>query len=406
MQRLLKVRGCKVARISTCNTESLACSAGSSQTAPSRRLLLVGGGHAHLAVLSAWIRRPPSNVETWLITPHSHTTYSGMIPGWMAGHYSAREALIDLRPLSRQAGIRLVADMVCGLDADRQKLLLRSGRTVAYDLLSLGTGGEIDTSHLAALGDRLLPARPMDGFMARWPGITADAARLSSYRLVIVGGGAAGVELALGAQYALQRLAPQAIVSLVANEDGLVIGQAPLFRTKVLAALANSRINVLFGHAVGDENGLLLPDGSRVAADCVIAATGSIAPSWLKTSGITLDPEGFIAVGADLRSVSHGKVFAAGDIINRVDRSVARSGVHAVKAGPVLAANLRASLENRPLQRYLPRKRTLYLLATGDRRAILSWGSFSMSGKLLWRLKDWIDRQFVTRYARGERERE
>lgn len=392
--------------MSISNTKSPACSAESLPTPPSRRLLLIGGGHAHLAVLSAWIRRPPSNVETWLITPHSHTAYSGMIPGWMAGHYSAREALIDLRPLARRAGIRLVADMVCGLDPDRKTVRLSNGRTFAYDLLSLATGGEIDTSHLAALGDRLLPVRPMDGFMARWPGITADAARLPSYRLVIVGGGAAGVELALGAQHALQRLAPQAIVSLVANEDGLVVGQAPVFRAKVLAALANSRINVLFGHAVGDENGLLLPDGSRVAADCVIAATGSIAPSWLKTSGIMLDPEGFIAVGADLRSVSHKRVFAAGDIINRVDRTVSHSGVHAVKAGPVLAANLRASLEGRPLLHYIPRKRTLYLLATGDRRAILSWGSFSTSGRLLWRLKDWIDRQFVARYARGERERE
>ena len=69
----------------------------------------------------------------------------------------------------------------------------------------------------------------------------------------------------------------------------------------------------------------------------------------------------------------------------------------------MLAANIRASLDDTSLDgsrdhTYSPRNRTLYLLAHGNRKAILSWGSFVTAGKWVWRLKDWIDRGFVQRY--------
>ncbi len=124
------------------------------------------------------------------------------------------------------------------------------------------------------------------------------------------------------------------------------------------------------------------------------------APPWLAGSGLACTAEGFVAVGADLRSISHAAIFAAGDIIDRVDRKLERSGVHAVKAGPVLAANLRAAIGGTELRQYCPRRRTLYLLGLGDRRAIGTWGRFVATGRFVWWLKDWIDRRFVELYTR------
>ncbi len=364
-----------------------------------QRVVLAGGGHAHLAVLDDWARAPLRGAEAWLVTADPFTAYSGMIPGWMAGHYGAGQHLIDLRPLAKRAGVRLVIDTVDGLDANRRELTLSSGGVMAFDLLSLAVGGEVDISPLAGLGARLLPVRPMNDFVARWPVVLEDAARRQGFSLVIVGGGAAGIELALAAEFALRRISADPKVSIVTAEDGFLSGHSQATIARVRAELARRRIDIFFGEATGSEDAVLLSTGMAIHADYVIAATGSTAPRWLKGSGLALDQQGFIEVGGDLRSISHDNIFAAGDIVTRTDRHVARSGVHAVRAGPVLAANLRAKLNGQMLHQYIPRRRTLYLLATGDRRAILSWGKFAMVGGLLWRLKDWIDRRFVRHHT-------
>jgi NADH dehydrogenase FAD-containing subunit len=113
------------------------------------------------------------------------------------------------------------------------------------------------------------------------------------------------------------------------------------------------------GLAVGTGHGLLLPDGSTIPADCVIAATGAAPPCWLKVSGLQLDEQGYVTVDFYHRSLSHSRVFAAGDVCSRRDRNFARSGVHAVRAGPVLARNLAAALSGRRLRAYRPRRRSL-----------------------------------------------
>ncbi|WP_197041984.1 FAD-dependent oxidoreductase, partial [Sandarakinorhabdus oryzae] len=142
--------------------------------------------------------------------------------------------------------------------------------------------------------------------------------------------------------------------------------------------------------------GLALPGGEILSAGLVIAATGSRAPDWLAGSGLAT-ADGFVAVDATLASITHPNIFAAGDIIARQDRPLPRSGIHAVKAGPVLAANIGARLSGTALAEYQPPARNLYLMSTGDRRAILSWGPFGLSGRPIWWLKDRIDRGFMRR---------
>lgn len=364
-----------------------------------KRIILAGGGHAHLAVLADWARQPLAGVRRTLVTSSRQTAYSGMLPGWLAGIYQPGELLIDLAPLAKRAGAELVLADVTGLDPARRVLHLSSGAELAFDLLSLATGGATDSSALALLGGRLLPVRPVDAFMARWSGFLAGQARALPLHVAVVGGGAAGVELALGIAAALRCGFSQARVSLISPATGFLTGHATPVRALARAELNRRGIAVHDGTAAGQDGALLLSTGEVLPADCVIAATGSRAPGWLAQSGLACNADGFVAVGADLRSISHGAIFAAGDIIDRTDRALPRSGVHAVKAGPVLAANLRAVLMGRPLSQYQPRRRTLYLLALGDRRAIVSWGRLAAAGRWAWRLKDWIDRRFIARHT-------
>lgn len=363
------------------------------------RIILAGGGHAHLAVLADWGRRGWPDTQRVLVTAARFTAYSGMLPAWMAGLCRAQDLMIDLEPLAQRAGAELIAGRVSGLDADGRKLLLASGAALDFDLLSLATGGEADLSDFACAGPPVLGVKPIDRFMHAWSALTAQVRAGEVARLAVVGGGAAGVEIALAAEVALRGSGSS--VALVARKGELLNGHAEAARARVLAEFARRGIALHHASAERTQGGLLLSDGTSLPASHIIAATGSSAPGWIARSGLATTQAGFVAIGADLRSVSHPAILAAGDIAQRIDRPLPRSGVHAVKAGPVLAANLRAALTNGPLRAYQPRSRTLYLMATGEQRAIGSWGKLGFGGRLAWWLKSWIDRRFVARQHRG-----
>jgi NADH dehydrogenase FAD-containing subunit len=265
--------------------------------------------------------------------------------------------------------------------------------------LTLDIGSETDLSWLGACGARLLPVKPLYSFYAAWPALVARATKKASFRLAVVGGGAAGVELALAARHRLGRESERQHIMLVTGERGVMPDHAPAVRQRVLRQLTEAGVVIVPHRAAGHREGVVLDDGRLLTLDAVIAASGASAPCWLQHAGVTLDAAGFVAVDATHRSVSHPQVFAVGDVCSRVDMSVARSGVHAVHAGPVLAHNLIATLTTGTLRSYRPRSRSLYLLALGDGRAVMSWGNFSAEGGWVWRWKDRIDRRFIQRYT-------
>ncbi len=365
-----------------------------------KRLVLVGGGHAHLSVLEALAARRPADTEVTLVTPSPRQNYSGMLPGWIAGHYALPDCQIDLLPLAQAAGVRLIVDSVVGMDAERNCVGLPDGRHLHYDWLSLDVGSETETSWLQALGDKLLPVKPLDHFFSRWSEALAKARATGSLHVVVVGAGAAGVEIALAVQFALASAGVQPRVDLIGSGNGVLKGHHPRVQERLRYYARRAGVTLHCQRAVGTPEGILLEDGQQMAADLVIAATGARAPVWLKLSKLALDPDGYIQVDAHHRSVSHPNVFAAGDVCARPGEGLVRSGVHAVRAGPVLANNLLAALAHQPLQAFRPQPNPLYLLACGPRYAIASWGAWSAEGAWVWHWKDWIDRRFIRRFIR------
>ncbi len=382
-----------------------------------KKLVLVGGGHAQLAVLQALARQRATHMDVVLVTPSPWQYYSGMLPGFIAGHYAEADCRIDLRPLAKAAGVRLLLGRVDALLADARQVCLADGTRLDYDLLSLdpGSATAIDALEPSAAefplvdspltdsraGARLLPVKPLADFFALWPRLQARALVAPTYHLCVVGGGAAGVELALAAAHALKAAAGPGHagvrVSLLAPVAALLPGHAQGVRKRVMNRIADSAIVVVAQRAHFGAEGLRLADGRLYAADCVIAATGARALPWLAHSGLACSREGWVEVGDTHQSLSHPEVFAAGDCCARLERHFARSGVHAVHAGPVLAHNLLAHSRSEALQRYIPRRHSLYLIACGPRWAIASWGRWSAQGRWVWRWKDRIDRSFIRR---------
>ncbi|AOL95626.1 NADH dehydrogenase, FAD-containing subunit [Porphyrobacter sp. LM 6] len=368
--------------------------AGQAITAQGKRLLLVGGGHAHVAVLADWIRRgPPPDARLVLLTPHPHLRYSGMVPGWLAGQHGKDDGLVDLAALAERAGAELVLDRLTALDPDARVAHTAGGQSIPFDMASLDTGG---IGHAAAvLGDdpRLIDVRPIEGFAER------IAVLPEPRRVVIAGGGAGGVELA----FALRNLAgaaPRPEVALVSGREGLLPHFAPAVRRRVAAALVRQGIALVVDDARFEDGAIMAGDVPLEPVDAIIAATGSAAPDWVRASGLACDREGFALVDARQVSLSYPHILAAGDIAARADRALVHSGVHAVKAGPVLAANLRSVLAGEtPQATYRPRRHNLYLINTGDGRAIASYGRWTAEGAWVLALKHRIDKGWVRQYA-------
>jgi selenide,water dikinase len=362
-----------------------------------KRLLLAGGGHAHLAVLRDFARERPPSLQAVLVSPFPRALYSGMVPGVIAGHYRAEQACIALEPLARAAGITWRAARVVALDAAARRATLDDGHTLDYDVASLDTGSVADLAAIPGAAEHALATRPVEALPEA---IDALLAR-ERLHIAVVGGGAAGFELACALGHRLaQGGGARGQVSLVAGRAALLGHYPPAVARHAQRALLRLAVTLFEDDALAVEPGqLVLAGGPRLAVDAVLLACGPAAPDWLRGSGLELDAQGFVATGATLQSRSHPSVFAAGDIATRTDAPHPRSGVHAVRAGLPLALNLRRALAGGVLMPYAPQRRTLNLLSCGSRRAIMAWGDGVAEGAWVWWWKDRIDRGFVAAQA-------
>jgi pyridine nucleotide-disulfide oxidoreductase family protein len=362
-----------------------------------KNLVLIGAGHGHLAVLKRFAEDLSVGVNLIVITPNVNQTYSGMVPGWIAGHYDQAQCQISLPRLFKAASATVVEGYATRIDADTQQVLINDEQVVHYDWLSVDVGSPLNSDPFVAIETKLVSIKPLDRFFNHWPDCIKQLDRKSDH-VCVVGAGAAGVELAFAILYALRALGNKTAVTLLGSQQGLSMPSVAVEK-RVRQELKKQGIRLVNGPAQVRDDGALIVAGDVISADLVVLSSGAVAPRWLKNSNLALDEQGYIAVNAFHQSTSHSNVFAVGDVASRQDRYLAKSGVHAVRSGPILADNLFAMFDKEPLQPYHPRNNTLYLISCGKQYAIGSWGPFSFSGRWVWWLKDFIDRRFVNGHS-------
>ena len=374
-------------------------------------VVLVGAGHAHVAVLRRFGMAPVPGVRLTLITREPEAPYSGMLPGVVAGHYSRDDAHIDTGALARVAGARLYHDEASGLDLAGRRVLCHGRPPVPYDLLSLNIGSRPNTGDVPGAAEHAIPVKPIDGFLAQFEALHARVMAGRSRRVLLVGGGAGGVELLLSVERRLRRDAAAAGIDPASLWFDLVSGSAtilpdfpPAFRDRFSAVFAARGIAVHAGARVTEvrEDAVAVRDaaGQRdIAADEVLWTTEASAASWLADTGLALDARGFMRIDACLRATGRDDVFAAGDTVAFDPRRIPRSGVYAVRAGPVLADNLRAALTGARLRPYRPQRTSLYIVSTGEPYAVATRNGMTVAGRWVWSLKDAIDRRFIARFT-------
>ncbi|HEX5387052.1 MAG TPA: FAD-dependent oxidoreductase [Gemmatimonadales bacterium] len=371
------------------------------------RLVLLGGGHAHLFVLEGLARGLFGPVDATLVSPVRHQAYSGMVPGLIGGRYRTEELSFDLEATTARAGVTFVCSRARRILPAEREVELEDGRRIGYDLLSVATGSTVRGTDLPGVREHALVVKPIDRAEVIVPALEQAAAEHgSALRVVVVGGGAAGAEVALALRARLRTLsaAASARVALLESGSEVVPDRAPAARRKVRRALALNGIELKLGaqvHAV-DGRGATLADGSTVPMHLLVWAAGAGPSDLLRASALETDARGFLLVDDRLRSLSDPRIFAAGDAATLAAYpATPKAGVYAVREGPVLRDNLAAACHGRdPSRSYSPQHRFLALFNTGDGRAILSYGPLALRARWAMRLKDRIDRRFMRRFQR------
>ncbi|MBW2269541.1 MAG: selenide, water dikinase SelD [Deltaproteobacteria bacterium] len=367
---------------------------------PGRDLVLVGGGHAHVQVIRRWMMAPLPDVRLTVVLDGPEAAYSGMLPGFVAGEYTADDFTIDLVPLARRAGARVVLAAATRVEAVSRRIDLQGRPSIRYDVASLNVGSTVRGREIPGAFDHALTTRPIPRFVAE---LDARLAELPDVpRVAVVGTGAAGVELAFTLDARLRAAGIQPQLTLLGEASTLLPGAA---RRAVHAAerLAQARgFRVLTGARVmrvAADAVVLEGVAQPLPVDLVVWAAGAAAPPLLEASDLPTDAAGFVRVRDTLEVEGCEALFAAGDCAALVAHPwLPKAGVYAVRQGPLLDANLRAALGGRPLRRYRPQRSFLALLNLGERRALgTKWGVVK-TGRAVWRLKDWIDRRFMRRF--------
>ena len=341
-----------------------------------RELLLAGGGHSHALLLRRWAMRPqqrPAATRISLVSRHGSTLYSGLVPAVVAGLHPPQAAAIDLRQLCQRAGVVFVQAEIVGLDPLRRDLHLAGRPPLRFDVLSLDVGAVTAT---AGPGGGLA-VKPLEPVLA-W-----SAALPEGQPVCIRGGGAAAVELALALR------ARRHPVQLLLRGEGLQLGSAAAARA---------------GEALLAGAGVSIERDAAADAPADLLCTGSRAPDWLAQAGLPVDAgSGRVRTDAALEVLGHSGVFASGDCALIAGHVRPPSGVWAVRAAPLLAANLSSHLAGRPLRRWRPQPWALQLLGDGGvdpagPRALACWGPLALGpSRWLWRWKEHLDQRFLQR---------
>lgn len=364
-----------------------------------QRLVLIGGGHTHALVARQWAMQPRPDTEVVLVSDCSLAPYSGMLPGFIAGYYSRELVHIDLRRLAQAAGAVFIEARVEGLDPKAQLVHLQGRPALHYDVASINVGITPTRATVPGAEEWAVPIKPVRAFIQHWQTLLANAATAKApQRIIIVGGGSGGVEVALAMRH---RLGAAAEITMVQGATSLTPNHPRRVQERLRIELERQGVR-LYLHTKATtvaQDALTLSSGVTLPFDALYWTTQAQAPAWFAATGLELAPRGYLATDATLACTGQSRLFAVGDCATIIGHERPKAGVFAVRQGPWLMANLQRALDGRTLKSVRLQKKYLALLALGEQRALATKGAMSLSGAWAWRWKDRIDRGFMEKFS-------
>lgn len=340
------------------------------------RVVVVGGGFGGRAVAEALdaAAAPGGAIALDWVRPGERQAISPLLFELVGGQLPLAGASWDQARLLRHGRSHL--SLVVGLDLKGRQVELASGRPLPYDQLVLATG--LPPRRLPALGPEALTFQSLEDALA----LKSRLGQVCS--VAVVGGGSVGVELAceLAASWAPRRAGARGLVSLVEAGPELLPQASPALRGAARARLAQLGVGLRLGQpAVAWSAGALrLAEGSALPAELVVQALGKGPDPWLRALNLPWTAEGRLVVGPELQVQDRPGLWALGDVAAVPDpegggRPLALLAQHAARQGPLLAANLLASLQGEALRPYWPPRLGSFMHLGGAAAAgeLLGW---------------------------------
>jgi NADH dehydrogenase FAD-containing subunit len=372
-----------------------------------KRLVFVGGGHAHLTCLKNLQEFGKLGHQVTLISLSPYHYYSGMGPGMLSGIYRPQEVRFNIKKMAEDRGAAFKEGKVVRIDPNRHLLFLPSGEEVPYDVVSFNTGSDVPIESLTSMPyDNIFPVKPVINLLKARQTILSVLKEGKRPNFVVVGGGAAGLEITANLWRLLHKAQGMAKITNIAGKR--LMGEAPdKVHDLAITSFSKRGVEVIEGVRVKtvEREAVILSDGRRLPADYVFLAVG-IQPSLLfKDSRIPTGQEGGLLVNNYLQGVAYPEIFGGGDCISLQGHNLAKVGVYAVRENPILYHNLHVALEGGTMEPFIPQKTFLLIFNMGDGKGIYWKKNWVWDGRSAFFLKDYIDRSFMKKFqVSGERD--
>ncbi|MFA9397762.1 MAG: FAD-dependent oxidoreductase [Clostridiaceae bacterium] len=363
-------------------------------------IVLIGGGHVHINLVKNLKEYVERGYKVTLISDARYQYYSGMAASFLENIYDIDEIRFDIENICKANEINFIEKTVLKIDSLNKKVYLSDGSFVGYSILSMNIGSIIGFKETAQKFNNVYTVKPLSNLKL----IKDRIKKLDQDKdIVIIGGGAAGVEVASSLKISLRNQNIHGDVFIIDGNDSVLNGfnhRAQIIATKRLNELD---INMKLGSRVQyiDEDTIRLENQKLIKYDLLVIASGTEALPVFRDSGLNHDDKGFANVEKTLQSKEVKNIFAVGDCASFEDFDyVKKIGVYAIKEAPILANNIKNLIENKPLLEYLPQKKYLLIVALGDKKGLLIYDKFSFYGKIPWIIKNFIDKNFMKKAGR------
>ena len=332
---------------------------------PLPHVVVVGGGFAGMAAVKA-LRDAP--VRITLIDRRVYNTFQPLLYQVATGGLNPGDVTYFLRGMRlRQKNVHVIHEHLVEADHHAKKIRLLNDHWVSYDYLVVTAG--VTTNFFGTPGakeyafpmySRSQAMRIRDNLFIRLEKAAKSKRADDGLRVVVVGGGATGVEVA-GALAELRTagLAPaypeihgDAFEVKVVQRGGEILKAfAPQLRAYAAKELSRRGVSLHLGAGVAavERDAVVLTDGKRIHADLTVWSAGVHPHEEVADWGLPQDEGGRIRTGDTMQVEGLPEVFAAGDI------AVSPSGLPqlaqpAIQGGTLVGRNIRALLDGRPLE--------------------------------------------------------
>lgn len=364
-----------------------------------KHLVLVGGGHAHMVTLAKLHTFVEKGHRVSVIGPSDHHYYSGMGPGMLGKTYTPAEIRFATRQVVEKQKGTFIRDKAVQILAPEKKVVLASGQTVGYDVVSFNAGSYVPRFDLPADAGDVYSVKPIERLMEAQARILELAAQ-KKVAIGVLGGGPASVEVA-GNIWQLVHDAGGSLPQITIFAGKRLMSRFPEnFRSRVQRSLVQRGITInTNGYVQSVRPGrVTLDSGETQPLDLIFLAVGVKPNPIFKNSGLATGPDGGLRVNEFLQCVDHPDMFGGGDCIYFEKQPLDKVGVYAVRQNPVLYHNLMAALEEAPLQPFDPGGGYLLIFNLGGGAGVLRKHRLQLSGKTAFWVKDYIDRKFMKKF--------